>query len=109
MVLPKICWIAENGCQSSKPSEGIRILRNCAQNALFYDVVSTNGQFYRRTMGADTLVGQWFMLDVSSSSPVEAEGIAAGAESTSGLERISTDISATGSEWTVFSGTEMFF
>jgi hypothetical protein len=60
-----------------------------------------------------SFVGQGLMIDVDSSSPVEAEGSAVGTESNSGLESMETDISATDSEWTAFSeeaeGIEMLF
>jgi hypothetical protein len=60
-----------------------------------------------------SFVGQGLMIDVGSSSPVEAEGSAVGTESNSGLESMDTDISAADSEWTAFSeeaeGIEMFF
>jgi len=60
-----------------------------------------------------SFVEQGLMIDVESSSPVEAEGSAVGTESNSGLENMDTDISATDSEWTAFSeeaeGIEMLF
>lgn len=79
----------------------------------FLDEVDEDGRGSYLPRLDTSFVGQGLMIDVESSSPLEAVGSAAGTESNSGLESMDTDVSATDSEWTAFSeeaeGIEMFF
>lgn len=79
----------------------------------FLDEVDDDGRGSYLPRLDTSFVGQGLMIDVESSSPLEAVGSAAGTESNSGLESMDTDVSATDSEWTAFSeeaeGIEMFF